>query len=90
MDSPVTDSLPGALVDLDETRWPALLEAALLLAIVPRINDPLEFVRRTRITVMMAWFPSDLVPCWLTNTLLSIAQQWNIDRAVEREAREDG
>ncbi len=27
-------------------------------------------------TVMMAWFPAGLVLYWLTNTLLSIAQQW--------------
>ena len=31
-------------------------------------------------TVMMAWFPAGLVLYWLTNTLLSIAQQWNINR----------
>jgi membrane protein insertase Oxa1/YidC/SpoIIIJ len=24
---------------------------------------------------------------WTTNTLLSIAQQWNINRVVEREAK---
>ena len=38
-------------------------------------------------TVMMAWFPSSLVLYWLTNTLLSIAQQWNINRVVEAEAK---
>jgi YidC/Oxa1 family membrane protein insertase len=38
-------------------------------------------------TVMMAWFPAGLVLYWLTNTLLSIAQQWNINRVVELEAR---
>jgi YidC/Oxa1 family membrane protein insertase len=38
-------------------------------------------------TVMMAWFPSGLVLYWLTNTLLSIAQQWNINRVVELEAK---
>ena len=38
-------------------------------------------------TVMMAWFPSGLVLYWLTNTLLSIAQQWNINRIVERDAK---
>jgi YidC/Oxa1 family membrane protein insertase len=41
-------------------------------------------------TVMMAWFPSGLVLYWLTNTLLSIAQQWNINRVVEREAKKGG
>ncbi len=38
-------------------------------------------------TVMMAWFPSGLVLYWITNTALSIAQQWNINRVVEREAK---
>jgi YidC/Oxa1 family membrane protein insertase len=38
-------------------------------------------------TVMMAWFPSGLVLYWLTNTLLSIAQQWNINRVVEAETK---
>jgi len=38
-------------------------------------------------TVMMAWFPAGLVLYWLTNTLLSIAQQWNINKVVEKEAK---
>jgi YidC/Oxa1 family membrane protein insertase len=38
-------------------------------------------------TVMMAWFPAGLVLYWLTNTLLSIAQQWQINRVVEAEAK---
>jgi YidC/Oxa1 family membrane protein insertase len=37
-------------------------------------------------TVMMAWFPAGLVLYWLTNTLLSIAQQWKINKVVEAEA----
>ena len=41
-------------------------------------------------TVMMAWFPAGLVLYWLTNTLLSIAQQWNINRVVEAESRKRG
>jgi YidC/Oxa1 family membrane protein insertase len=38
-------------------------------------------------TVMMAWFPAGLVLYWLTNTLLSIAQQWQINRVVQAEAK---
>jgi YidC/Oxa1 family membrane protein insertase len=38
-------------------------------------------------TVMMAWFPAGLILYWLTNTLLSIAQQWQINRVVEAEAK---
>ena len=36
-------------------------------------------------TVMFAWFPAGLVLYWLTNTLLSIAQQWKINKLVEAE-----
>jgi len=38
-------------------------------------------------TVMFAWFPSGLVLYWLTNTVLSIAQQWRINRVVEAAAK---
>jgi YidC/Oxa1 family membrane protein insertase len=37
-------------------------------------------------TGMMAWFPCGLVLYWLTNTLLTIAQQWRINQVVEIEA----
>jgi YidC/Oxa1 family membrane protein insertase len=36
-------------------------------------------------TAMFAWFPAGLVLYWLTNTLLSIAQQYKINRLVEAE-----
>jgi YidC/Oxa1 family membrane protein insertase len=38
-------------------------------------------------TAMMAWFPSGLVLYWLTNTVLSIAQQYRINQVVEAEAK---
>ncbi|HEX4152930.1 MAG TPA: membrane protein insertase YidC [Steroidobacteraceae bacterium] len=34
-------------------------------------------------TAMMAWFPSGLVLYWITNTVLGILQQWNINRRME-------
>jgi YidC/Oxa1 family membrane protein insertase len=34
-------------------------------------------------TVMFLWFPSGLVLYWLTNNVLSIAQQWWITRQIE-------
>jgi len=37
-------------------------------------------------TGMMAWFPAGLVLYWLTNTLLTIAQQWRVNQVVESEA----
>jgi YidC/Oxa1 family membrane protein insertase len=39
------------------------------------------------ITGMMAWFPAGLVLYWLTNTLLSIAQQWKINKVVAAEVK---
>jgi YidC/Oxa1 family membrane protein insertase len=35
--------------------------------------------------VTMAWFPSGLLLYWITNTGLSILQQWHINRVVARE-----
>ncbi len=37
-------------------------------------------------TGMMAWFPSGLVLYWLTNTVLSIVQQWRVNQVVSAEA----
>jgi len=37
-------------------------------------------------TGMMAWFPSGLVLYWLTNTVLSILQQYRVNQVVEKEA----
>jgi YidC/Oxa1 family membrane protein insertase len=37
-------------------------------------------------TGMMAWFPSGLVLYWLTNTVLSIVQQWRVNQVVQIEA----
>ncbi len=37
-------------------------------------------------TGMMMWFPAGLVLYWLTNTLLTILQQWRINQVVEAEA----
>jgi YidC/Oxa1 family membrane protein insertase len=39
--------------------------------------------------VTMAWFPAGLVLYWLTNTLLSIAQQWRINKLVAAEEKKD-
>jgi YidC/Oxa1 family membrane protein insertase len=36
--------------------------------------------------VTMAWFPSGLLLYWITNTVLSILQQWHINKIVERES----
>ncbi len=41
-----------ALVDLDEARWPDLIEAALRAGIVPRIEGALEFASRFRVLLL--------------------------------------
>ena len=38
-------------------------------------------------TVFFAFFPSGLVLYWVTNTLLSIAQQWQVNKVVEAEMK---
>lgn len=38
-------------------------------------------------SVTMAWFPAGLVLYWLTNTLLSIAQQYRINKLVAAETK---
>jgi YidC/Oxa1 family membrane protein insertase len=37
-------------------------------------------------TVFFAFFPAGLVLYWVVNNIISIAQQWNITRTVERAA----
>ena len=39
-------------------------------------------------TVFFAFFPSGLVLYWATNTVLSIAQQWKINKVVEKEEKQ--
>jgi YidC/Oxa1 family membrane protein insertase len=38
-------------------------------------------------TFMFLWFPSGLVLYWVVNNLLSIAQQWQITRLIERGSK---
>jgi len=53
----------------------------------PAPPDPMQAKIMTAMpimfTVMFAFFPSGLVLYWLTNSLLSIAQQWKINRAAQ-------
>jgi YidC/Oxa1 family membrane protein insertase len=41
-------------------------------------------------TASMMWFPVGLVLYWLTNTLLTILQQWRINKVVENAAKPRG
>ncbi|MCO4810432.1 MAG: membrane protein insertase YidC [Gammaproteobacteria bacterium] len=57
----------------------------------PAPADPVQAkvmqVMPVMFTVFFAFFPSGLVLYWVTNTLLSIAQQWNVNRVVEAETK---
>ena len=58
----------------------------------PQIGDPVQVkvmqIMPVIFTGFFAFFPSGLVLYWVTNTLLSIAQQWKINTVVEREAKQ--
>ena len=53
----------------------------------PAPPDPVQakvfMVMPLAMSVMFAFFPAGLVLYWVTNTVLSIAQQWNINRRIE-------
>jgi len=58
----------------------------------PQVGDPVQVkvmqVMPIIFTGFFAFFPSGLVLYWVTNTLLSIAQQWSINKVVEKEAKQ--
>jgi YidC/Oxa1 family membrane protein insertase len=57
----------------------------------PQVGDAMQVkvmqVMPVIFTVFFAFFPSGLVLYWVTNTLLSIGQQWKINKVVEKEAQ---
>jgi len=57
----------------------------------PAPTDPIQAkvmqIMPIMFTAFFAFFPSGLVLYWVTNTLLSIAQQWKINKVVEQEAK---
>ena len=72
---------------------PIIMGAAMLFQqkLNPAPTDPVQArvmqIMPIMFTVFFAFFPSGLVLYWVTNTVLSIAQQWKINRVVEREAK---
>jgi len=58
----------------------------------PQVGDPVQVkvmqIMPVIFTVFFAFFPSGLVLYWVTNTLLSIAQQWKINQVVEAESKQ--
>jgi YidC/Oxa1 family membrane protein insertase len=72
---------------------PLIMGAAMFMQqkLNPAPTDPVQAkvmqVMPIMFTGFFAFFPSGLVLYWVTNTLLSIAQQWKINKVVEREAK---
>ncbi len=72
---------------------PLIMGAAMLVQqkLNPAPTDPVQAkvmqIMPIMFTVFFAFFPSGLVLYWVTNTVLSIAQQWQINRVVEAEAK---
>lgn len=70
---------------------PAIMGAAMFgqYKLNPAPADPMQakvfMFMPLVMTVMMAFFPAGLVLYWITNTGLSIAQQWRINKLVEAE-----
>jgi len=58
----------------------------------PQVGDPIQVkvmqIMPIMFTAFFAFFPSGLVLYWVTNTLLSIAQQWKINKVVEEESKQ--
>ena len=73
---------------------PLIMGAAMLLQtrLNPAPADPVQAkvmqIMPIMFTGFFAFFPSGLVLYWVTNTVLSIAQQWRINTVVERESKQ--
>jgi len=71
---------------------PAIMAVAMFVQykLNPAPPDPVQakvfMVMPLVMSVMFAFFPAGLVLYWVTNTVLSIAQQWNINRRIEAVA----
>jgi YidC/Oxa1 family membrane protein insertase len=72
---------------------PAIMAVAMFVQykINPQMGDPVQqkvfMIMPIAMSFMFAFFPSGLVLYWVTNTVLSIAQQWNINRRIQARAR---
>jgi YidC/Oxa1 family membrane protein insertase len=67
---------------------PAIMAGAMFMQykLQPTPADPIQakvfMILPLVMSVMFAFFPAGLVLYWVTNTLLTIAQQWNINRRI--------
>lgn len=73
---------------------PLIMGAAMLFQqkLNPAPADPVQAkvmqIMPIMFTAFFAFFPSGLVLYWVTNTLLSIAQQWHINKVVAEESKQ--
>ncbi len=71
---------------------PAIMAVAMFAQykLNPAPPDPVQakvfMIMPFAMSVMFAFFPAGLVLYWVTNTILSIAQQWNINRRIAAAA----
>jgi len=71
---------------------PAIMAVAMFVQykLNPTPPDPVQakvfMIMPILMSVMFAFFPAGLVLYWVTNTILSIIQQWNINRRIEAAA----
>jgi len=71
---------------------PAIMAGAMLVQykLNPTSADPVQqkvfMIMPLVMSVTFAFFPAGLVLYWVTNTILSIAQQWNINRRIAAAA----
>jgi YidC/Oxa1 family membrane protein insertase len=67
---------------------PAIMAGAMFVQykLNPQVGDPMQqkvfMIMPLAMSATFAFFPAGLVLYWVTNTLLSILQQWNINRRI--------
>ena len=73
--------------------WPLIMAVAnfIQFKLNPQMGtDPVQqkifMLMPLVMSVTFAFFPAGLVLYWVTNTVLSIAQQWNINRRIAAQA----
>ncbi|HUN27633.1 MAG TPA: membrane protein insertase YidC [Steroidobacteraceae bacterium] len=72
---------------------PGIMAVAMLVQykLNPAPPDPMQakimMIMPVAMSVMFAFFPAGLVLYYVTNTILSIAQQWNINRRIEEATK---
>jgi YidC/Oxa1 family membrane protein insertase len=63
-----------------------MASSVLQVALGPKATDPIQqrmmWIMPVAFGVMFFFFPAGLVLYWLTNNLLSIAQQWFINKRM--------